>query len=264
MFAAPPRFTATLSPLQKSQDPHRVLRRLALLLSLALGLGGCQARPAAPASPLTSARSLSGLSPAVARLQASPLYQQARQDCKRHDYLHAAEVLKTLAAAPGLAADAVAFCNTQRDLCLKDAGLPVAASPVVASLPARAPLDADCGPRALLLVCQKLGVKTSLETLRKTAGTNAQGTTLAGLQQAAQKLGLHAEGVQVNRDALPDTAVPALAWMNRNHYAALLALNGHGDAAMATIHDPNRHAEETISQEQLLQRSGGYLLLIHR
>ncbi len=264
MFVATPRFTAPLSPLPQPQAPRQVLCRLSLLLSFALGLSGCQARPVVSVLPFTPARSLTGPSAAVVQVQSSSLYQQARQDCKRHDYRHAAELLKTLAAAPGLAPDAVAFCNAQRYLCLKDAGLPVASSPVVASLPVRAPLDADCGPRALLLVCQKLGVKTSLETLRKTAGTTAQGTTLAGLQQAAQKLGLQAEGVQVSRDALSNTALPAIAWMNRDHYAALLSLSGSGDRATATIRDPNRSAEETLSQEQLLQRSGGYLLLVHR
>ena len=221
MLVATPRFKAPLSPLQKSQDPRLILRRFSLLLSLALGLSGCHARSVGSASPLTPARSFTGPSAAIAQVQASALYQEARQDCKRHDYAHAANVLKTLAAAPDLAPDAVAFCNTQRALCLKDAGLPIPAFPaVVASLPARAPVDADCGPRALLIVCQKLGVKTDLQTLRKTAGTNAHGTPLAGLQQAAQKLGLHAEGVQADRDALPDTALPALAWMNRNHYGA--------------------------------------------
>jgi ABC-type bacteriocin/lantibiotic exporter with double-glycine peptidase domain len=147
---------------------------------------------------------------------------------------------------------------------LKDAGLPVAAPVAASAVPARTAPDADCGPRALLLLCQKLGVKTSLATLQQTAGTTAQGTTLAGLQQAAQKLGLQAEGVQVSRDALPDTALPAIAWMNRDHYVALLALSGSGESATATIHDPNKAGEETLSQEQLLQRCGGYLLLVHR
>ena len=96
------------------------------------------------------------------------------------------------------------------------------------------------------------------------AGTTAAGTNLAGLQQAAQKLGLQAEGVQVSRDALPDTALPALAWMHRDHFVALLSLRGSGDTATATIHDPNKPEEETLSQEQLLQRCGGYLLLVHR
>ena len=178
----------------------------------------------------------------------------------------------SLAAATPLSA-ASAGPNEVRAAPRRVSKLPAATS---AAVPARAPStattppiasdphNADCGPRALLLLCQKLGVKTDLQTLRQTAGTTAQGTTLSGLQQAAQKLGLQAEGVQVSRDALPDTALPALAWMHRDHYVALLSLSGSGDTATATIHDPNKPGEETLSQEQLLQRCGGYLLLVHR
>jgi len=264
MFIALPSFAATLNRASKPQDPIRILRLLVPLLGLALGISGCQAPVAAPAPSLTAARSLSSLSSAAAQVQSSPLYQQARQDCKKHDYRRAADALQALARTPGLAPEAAAFAVQQRTICLRDAGLPPPATPVTVDLPARFPVDADCGPRALLLVCQKLGVKTSVETLRSTAGTTAEGTTMAGLQQAAQKIGLKAEGVQVSREALPDTSPVAIAWMNRNHYAALLALSGRGDTATATIHDPNRPASETISQEQFLQRCGGFLLLVHR
>ena len=262
MFDALPRFITTLSPVPKPQLSGLILGRLPLLmLGLALGISGCHSRPATAVTP---ARSLSSPSSAVAQVQASALYKQARQDCRRRDYRHAADLLQTLARTPGLAPDAAAFCSAQRSLCLQDAGLSVPAAPALASLPARPPADADCGPRALLLVCQKLGVKTDLQTLRRMAGTTAEGTTLEGLQQAAQKLGLQAEGVQVSRSALPNTALPAIAWINHNHYAALLALDGSGDAAAATIHDPNQPTEQTISQEQLLQQSSGFLLLVHR
>ena len=199
MFDTLPRFVTTLSPVPKPQLSGLILGRLPLLmLGLALGISGCHSRPATAVTP---ARSLSSPSSAVAQVQASALYKQARQ---------------------------------------------------------------DCGPRALLLVCQKLGVKTDLQTLRRMAGTTAEGTTLEGLQQAAQKLGLQAEGVQVSRSALPNTALPAIAWINHNHYAALLALDGRGDAAAATIHDPSQTEEKRISQEQLLQQSSGFLLLVHR
>ena len=149
MFIVTPCLTATLSLLQKSQDRRLILHRLSLLLSLALGLSGCQSRPVGSASPLTPARSFTGPSAAIAQVQSSALYQHARQDCKRHDYTHAAELLKTLAAAPNLAADAVAFCNTQRNLCLKDAGLPVCSSPGVVSLLSKK----DAGNRTLAAWC---------------------------------------------------------------------------------------------------------------
>ncbi|MCW3100528.1 MAG: ATP-binding cassette protein [Chthonomonadaceae bacterium] len=94
--------------------------------------------------------------------------------------------------------------------------------------------------RALLIVCQKLGVKTNVAMLRKMAGTTAEGTTMAGLQQAAQKLGLKAEGVQDSREALPDISPPAILWVHRNHYCVLTGLSGRGDQSNGTILDPKR------------------------
>ena len=263
MSAVLPCSLAPLLLLPKRPDRRTCLRRLPLLLALTLGLPGCHARSSASAVPLVSVRSLTGRSFAVAQVQASPLYQQARKDCKSHNYRHAADSLDILAHTPGLAPDAVTYVQHQREICLRDAGL-LPAVPVLTSLPARAPADADCGPRALLLLCQQIGVKTDLHTLRQAAGTTAKGTTLAGLQQAAQKLGLQAEGVQVSREALGSLTAPALAWIHHDHYVCVLALSGSGDKATATLHDPNQTAEETISQEQLLQRTGGYLLLVHR
>ncbi len=268
MFCARPRFTLTLSRAPHRQGPRFILGRFPLFLSLALGLSGCHARPVAPATPLTPARSLTGAPATVAQVQSTPLYQQARQDCAKHDFKQAADLLQTLVRTPGLAPEAVAFVQQQRALCLKDAGVSMSSIPTIASLPARLPSltasDADCGPRALLLVCQQIGIKTNLETLRKTAGTTSQGTNLAGLQQAAQKLGLQAEGVQVSREALPDVSLPAIAWDRRQHFIVLTALHGSGEEGVATIRDPNQRQEEKLSQESLLQRCGGYLLLVHR
>jgi hypothetical protein len=232
---------------------------LAAIVALATG---CQAHPPHNA-PAVSVRTAAFVPSEVGQVQSSSLYQQARQECKHGRYRQAADLLQTLARTPRLAPEAVAFCNTQRQICLQDAGLPVAA-PTSTSPPVRSPANADCGPRALLIVCQHLGIKTNLQTLRTTAGTTAEGTTLAGLQQAAQKLGLKAEGVQVSREALPDVSPPAIAWDQRRHFIVLLALSGSGESGIATLHDPNRPAEEKISQESLLQRCGGVLLLVHR
>ncbi|MCW3099099.1 MAG: bacteriocin transporter ATPase [Chthonomonadaceae bacterium] len=265
MLAVPPRLLATLSPAPKPQDRRLILCYLPLLVCLSLTLSGCHTRPVGSATSLASARSVSSPSSAVVQLQSSPLYQQARLDCTRHDYRRAADHLQTLARTPGLAPDALAFVEKQRQICLRHVGLSSSTSVVVtASLPARSPADADCGPRALLIVCQKLGVKTDLETLRKMAGTTAEGTTMAGLEQAAQKLGLKAEGVQVSREALPDISGMAIAWANRNHYIALLKPSSRGEDGEVVIADPNQTSEQKISMEHFLQVSGGYLLLIHR
>jgi len=79
---------------------------------------------------------------------------------------------------------------------------------------------------------------------------------------AAKAVGLKAEGVQVSREALPDQPLPAIAYVNGNHFIVVLKLEGGGDKATATVHDPNEAQEQTIPQEQLLRLSSGYLLLL--
>src|SRR5207253_213202 len=82
--------------------------------------------------------------------------------------------------------------------------------------------SADCGPLALQAVCQKLGIKSDLRSLRATAGTNESGTTLEGLAKAARSLGLRAEGLQVDATALHELHNPAVLWFDGNHFIAIL------------------------------------------
>ena len=88
---------------------------------------------------------------------------------------------------------------------------------------------------------------------------------MEGLAKAAKSVGLQPEGVQMSREALAEAPMPAIAWVREErypdgHYLAVLSIEGSGEKATATIHDPNA-GEETISQETLLRRSNGYLLL---
>ena len=259
---------------------YHPLCRLALLVSATLLTGcsrsGVPAAVVSAASVRATASSPSGrLSPeqaAIAHVQTLPLYQQAQAACKEQRYGQAATLLQQLTALSSLTAAERAFVLQQRALCLKDAGLPVLASSISPSGAAPAPAlstaapsltNADCGPRALLLLCHQLGVKTTLPFLRQKAGTTKTGTSLAGLATAAQAVGLKAEGVQVSREALPEVETPALAYVNGNHFIAVLALSGKGKNATARVQDPNAAGEATISQERLLRLCSGYLLLLH-
>ena len=107
-------------------------------------------------------------------------------------------------------------------------------------------------------------MKASLAELRQAGGTTAKGTSMQGMTLAAKKAGWKSEGVQVNREALPDISLPAIAWADGNHYLALLEMQGRGETGTALIQDPSKIDPEKISQEVLLQRCGGYLLLLKR
>ena len=58
------------------------------------------------------------------------------------------------------------------------------------------PSQADCGVACLASVIHYHGGKPSLEKLRALSGTTAHGTTLLGLYQAAEQIGLIAEGLE--------------------------------------------------------------------
>lgn len=57
--------------------------------------------------------------------------------------------------------------------------------------------ESDCGVACLLSVIRFHGGDTSLERLRELSGTSIQGTSLLGLQQAANTVGLDAEAFEV-------------------------------------------------------------------
>jgi len=87
---------------------------------------------------------------------------------------------------------------------------------------------------------------------------------MLGLEHACKELGIKTEGVQASREALPDQPLPAIAWSLGNHYLTILAWNGRGETGTATIHDPNESTPRSVSQERLLQATGGYLLTLRR
>ena len=235
-----------------------------VLLSVTLSLVGChgQRSPAATA-PAADARAAD-----VVPVQQSPPYRAAVRLFAGHQYPAALVQINSLLRQPqyqNRPADRD-FLRQQQTICRRAID-PHALAPHLAStsVPAsptapRPAAQADCGPRALLLLCPHLGVRTTLDTLRTQAGTTAAGTSLAGLARAAQAVGLKAKGVRVDKPALEQLAAPAVVWVDGNHYVALLSVAGQ----RATIHDPNQQAEEVLPVTQLLQRSGGILLTLSR
>jgi len=211
-------------------------------------------------------------STAITHVRTLPLWLQAQDACAKHRYADAAALLQKLAEQNGPSDSEREYCQTQVAVCRKDAGLPALPATSLAAVangtsgqPLRpAQGSSDCGPRALIILCDKLGVKADLETVTRVAGTGSDGTTMEGLTKAVASVGLKAEGIQVGRNALPDTQLPAIGWYHGNHYVAVLELNGRGESGTATIRDPDSSKEETILQEALLRRTSGYLLLVHR
>ncbi len=83
---------------------------------------------------------------------------------------------------------------------------------------------------------------------------------MQGLARAAKSIGLKAQGVQMDRQAVEQISDPAIVWYDGNHYLALLSVNGE----QATVHDPNKSNEEILPVNELLGRSEGFLLTLSR
>jgi ATP-binding cassette subfamily B protein len=82
----------------------------------------------------------------------------------------------------------------------------------------------DCGPAALAMVAAHYGRRVSIAKLRELAGTDRQGTNLAGLATAAELVGFQARAVRATREALEQISLPAIAhWRedNRNHFVVI-------------------------------------------
>ena len=85
----------------------------------------------------------------------------------------------------------------------------------------------DCGPAVLAMIAAYYGKRISIARLRELAGADRQGTTLAGLIAAAERIGFAARGIRAAGQALSDVALPAIAhWRedNRNHFVVLYRL----------------------------------------
>src|SRR5699024_4945331 len=70
--------------------------------------------------------------------------------------------------------------------------------------------QSDCGVACLKSVISFLGGEANLERLREISGTSKQGTTLLGLYQSANELGLEAEAYEADMENLQKQTEPCI------------------------------------------------------
>lgn len=104
--------------------------------------------------------------------------------------------------------------------------------------------QSDCGVACLLSIIQLYGGTQSLERLRELSGTTKQGTTLLGLYQAANSLGLTAEGNEADIKALVEHGQPVILHVvidkRLQHYVVCYGFKNNqfiiGDPAKGIVH----------------------------
>lgn len=92
-----------------------------------------------------------------------------------------------------------------------------------------------CGPSVLRVALHYLGLDVAEEELSHLAGTGKDGTTMYGLAQAAQRMGLDATGEEWNFARIAEINQPVIAHINNSHYVLVeRVVNGH-----VWLFDPN-------------------------
>lgn len=94
-----------------------------------------------------------------------------------------------------------------------------------------------CGPKALKVVCDYLGVKADAEQLAVAAGTDYTGTSLWGLKKAAESKGLKADGLQADLAYLTNAKKPVIAWVGHDHYIVVTRIRS---GKVELIDDPDK------------------------
>lgn len=79
----------------------------------------------------------------------------------------------------------------------------------------------DCGPTCLKIIAKHFGKKIPIQYLRKLAETTRAGSDLLGLSEAAEKLGFHTLGIQLDFEKLLEAPLPCILHWNKEHFVVL-------------------------------------------
>ena len=114
-----------------------------------------------------------------------------------------------------------------------------------------------CGPAALASVCRHYGIPAEEEEIASLAGCTEAGTSMLGLQRAAQLKGLTALGRKVALEELPGLPLPCILYFHPGHFAVLTGFD-HGRFLLA---DP-RSGQQSWTARELGRLWRGELLIV--
>jgi len=113
-----------------------------------------------------------------------------------------------------------------------------------------------CGPAALRFVLARYGIEITEARLANLSGTKVNvGTTLAGLKQSAESLGMNVKGQHWNWARLLQEENPVIAYISDSHYVVILK----SDTKTVTFFDPGS-GNSTYSKADFLKIWGGIVL----
>ncbi len=116
--------------------------------------------------------------------------------------------------------------------------------------------EMDCGAASLAMVCRHFGRKVSITCIRQAVHTATDGTSLRGICQGAEALGLAARSVKASRTNIGKMPLPAIIHWDNYHWVVLFDVN----ETHAWIADPASNVRK-ITRQELDEKWNGYAAL---
>ncbi len=111
----------------------------------------------------------------------------------------------------------------------------------------------DCGPTSLKMICKYHGVNVDLAYIREISYINGEGTTLAGLVDAAEKIGFATLGLKANFNTLAtELPLPCMVHWRERHYAVVYEITKN----KVVVADPANYGLITYTQQEFLEGWG--------
>jgi HlyB family type I secretion system ABC transporter len=116
--------------------------------------------------------------------------------------------------------------------------------------------EMDCGAASLAMICRHFGRQVSLARIRQLVNTASDGTSLRGLCNGAQALGLAARSVKASKTNVLQMPLPAIIHWENYHWVVLYDVND----THAWLADPATSLRK-ISRQELDEKWNGYAAL---
>ena len=117
--------------------------------------------------------------------------------------------------------------------------------------------EMDCGAACLAMVCRHLGRDVALSHIRRAVQTTVDGTSLQGIVDGAEGVGLEAQALKASKSRLDELPLPAICHWRGNHWVVLHAV----DSKHVRIADPAR-GPRRLGREEFLDTWSGYVALL--
>ena len=85
----------------------------------------------------------------------------------------------------------------------------------------------DCGPTCLKIISKYYGKNISIQELRDLSETTRQGSSILGISDALEKIGIRSLGAKISLNRLSEAPLPCILHWNKNHYVVLYEIKNN-------------------------------------